>query len=413
MARVAAMDTLRRRSQYQPLWKAARRRLERNGIQLTGGPLVLRGLAADETDAIAGLLGMPRPSPGSPVRVSLRTLDQSLRLSAVGAGLIEVLQALGGPLRDRNQEQVATEARRAEIWAALKEHPAVAGDPRLADWLDDLRRTGLARRLAGDREAETVQTALRALDEVAFGKPERHHLLPVLAAKVTGDAHGLDRRRPTGTLTAHALAWLAGHRFPEDAADWRRIWAEAGVACDDLSCDVLVVGLPGWAAEPLRLTLRQVTRWSAPALPAGRQVFACENPAVVAAAADALDARCPPLVCVDGVPSTAALMVLSKLVEARATVHYHGDFDWRGIAIAGIVDRKLPLTHPWRFGAPDYERALTNSPVDMPLTGRPQPSPWDPALSQAMSRAGVAIYEEQVLDTLLDDLEAASVERDC
>lgn len=402
-----ALDTLRNSPHYQPLWVAARRRLERNGIELTGTPLVLRDLNPAEMDAIAGLLGKPRPIHGSPLRVSPLALDRALQSSAVGMGLVEVLQALGGPLRDRIRERTATEATRTEAWATLRAHPMVLTDPRLNDWLDSVRRSGLARRLAGDQEADVVWTALDAVHEVN-SKPEGQYLLPVLAARVTGDAHGLDRRRPAGTLTVHALSSLDNRPFPEDAADWRGVWAEVGVACDDLSCDVLAVGLPGWPAEPLRLTLRQVTSWSAPAARSGTSsVFVCENPAVVAMAADALDACCPALVCVNGVPSTAALMVLDKMAKAGSSVHYHGDFDWRGLAIAGIVMRKLPVTQPWRFEAPDYEQALASGSGGMPLSGRPQPSPWDPTLSEAMSRAGTAIYEEQVIDTLLDDLDLA------
>src|SRR5688500_13635919 len=89
------------RPAYQPLWDAARRRIEANGLSLEGSPLQLKGLAAEETDAIAGLLGMRRPTPGAPVRVSLAALDRCLRTSAVGRGLLEVLQELGGPLTDR------------------------------------------------------------------------------------------------------------------------------------------------------------------------------------------------------------------------------------------------------------------------------------------------------------------------
>ena len=38
------------------LWRAARRRLEANGLTLYGTPLVLKGLTRDEADAVAGAL---------------------------------------------------------------------------------------------------------------------------------------------------------------------------------------------------------------------------------------------------------------------------------------------------------------------------------------------------------------------
>jgi uncharacterized protein (TIGR02679 family) len=228
----------------------------------------------------------------------------------------------------------------------------------------------------------------------------------VVAAELTGDAHGLDRGRPAATLVVHALAWLSEQPFPADAAGWRRIWSEAGVACDDLSCDVLVLNLPGWPLEPLRLTLRQASAWQAP--PRSGQddppVFVCENPAVVAAAADHLGEQSPGMVCLDGMPSTAALVVLEALSATGRVVAYHGDFDWSGLTIASVLARKVPVARPWRFTTADYRGALGAGFGAVPLTGRATESPWDEDLAPAMAEAGVAVYEEQVLAGLLDDL---------
>lgn len=389
------------RSAYKPLWAAARRRLEANGLSLAGSPLVLRDLAVSEADAIAGLLGVRRPSPGTPLRVSLPALDRALASSAVGRGLLDVLVELGGPVVDRRAGRAISEVQRTERWAGLAAHPAIVLDPRLDGWLGSLRTTGLARRLAGNDEAAAVRSALDVL--LVIQQRDGGLRLAVLAADVTGDAHGLDRARPVGTLAVHALSWRAERRFPEDAADWRRTWADAGVACDDLSCDVLVFNVPGWPAEPLRLTLRQATTWRPPAGAAG-VVSVCENPAVVAAAADALGGRSPAMVCLDGMPSTAALVILEELAVVGWAVRYHGDFDWRGLAIAGVLARKVPVARPWRFGAADYRRAVLRGGCTAALTGRLTVSPWDPDLAGVMDDAGVAVYEEQVIDDLLEDL---------
>jgi uncharacterized protein (TIGR02679 family) len=304
------------------LWRAARRRLEANGLTLYGTPLVLKGLTRDEADAVAGLLGILRPR--REVRVRLDALDLVLRTSSAGHGLIDVLTALGGPLHDRRAEKEATAGRRAATWAGLGAHPAVVADPRLADWLTSLRGSGLAARLAG---ADGVEHLVgRALD-VAVRLPADGIGLAVLAAETTGDAHGLDRGRPTGTLVLHALGSLADERPPQDAGEWRAAWQAAGVVCDDLSCHVLVMnlhprpsteliaGMVGDHAgfgEPVRLTLRQVSMGELePESPA--TIFCCENPAVVAAAADRLGEAAATLVCLEGVPSTAGLVLLERL----------------------------------------------------------------------------------------------------
>jgi len=396
---------LLQRPGYRPLWAAARRRVEANGLSLEGTPLILKGLAAEETDAISGLLGMRRPAPGVALRVSLAALDRSLRTSSVGLGLLDVLCEVSGPLVDRRARRGVDKAERAQRWADLLGHPAIAGDGRLTGWLNQIRGSGLARRLAGDDDTEAVGVALDVLCILTAG--DSRHRLAVLAAGLTGDAHGLDRGKPAGTLSMHALSWLAERPFPEDAADWRRTWSEAGVDCDDLSCDVLVLNLPGWSREPLRLTLRQAVSWSIPGC-SGAEVFACENPAVVAAAADQLADRSPTIICLDGMPSTAALVVLDGLIAAGASVRYHGDFDWRGLGIAGVLMRKVRSVEPWRFGAVDYRRAVQRGVVTIPLDGRPTISPWDPDLAPAMEDAGVAVYEEQVIDGLLEDLSERS-----
>lgn len=398
------MGNLLERSVYKPIWAAARRRVESNGLSLVGTPLTLKDLTSEESDAIAGLLGVRRPAPGSPLRVSLTALDRALRSSSIGKGLLEVLTTLGGPPVDRRAAKTSSAAERTERWAALGAHPAVETDDRLAGWLDHVRKTGSDRRLAG---ADGPATVRAALDVLAVLDGDAHHRLPVLAANVVGDSHGLDRGRAAGTLVVHALSWLRSEPFPQDAADWRRVWADAGVACDDLSCDVLVLNLPGFSTEPLRLTLRQVMSWQPPSL-RRRVVFACENPAVVAAASDRLGEASPPIVCVDGMPSTAALMVLDRLSEDAQMIRYHGDFDWRGLTVATVVARKLPMTTPWCYGASDYERAIAAGLGTVELVGRPSPSPWDDKLAPVMESAGLAIYEEQVLRELLDDLERAT-----
>lgn len=386
---------------YAPLWAAARRRVEANGLSLVGTPLSLRDLSAGQADAIAGLLGAHRPPPGVPLRVKLVALDAALRSSAVGQGLLDVLADLGGPLVDRRAGKVLGAEERAARWATLDCHPAVMGQPRLIEWLVAVRVSGLARRLAGADEATAVQTALDVLAVV--GRGDGRHRLAELAACVTGDSHGLDRGRPAGTLAVHALSRLADRPHPADAADWRRTWAEAGVACDDLSCDVLVLNLPGWPAEPLRLTLRQVRCWTSPSS-SGQWISVCENPAVVAAAADHLEDRSPPVVCLDGMPSTAALIVLDGLVMAGHRVRYHGDFDWRGLTIAEVLFRKVPGGSPWRYDAADYQRARNRGLGTVALAGRVSTSSWDPQLARVMAASAVAVYEEQVVDELVEDL---------
>jgi uncharacterized protein (TIGR02679 family) len=226
------------------------------------------------------------------------------------------------------------------------------------------------------------------------------------AARTTGDAHALDDDRPLSTLALRAARVLSG--LPDGSgAEWRReVWASVGLMRDELSTTVITLGLTGhrgleaWLGQPVHLTLRQLVR-DPPQL-AALDVFVCENPVVVAAAADHLGPSCPPLVCTSGQPGAAVMHLLRLIVSARGTLHYHGDFDWGGIRIANVLHDRVPLT-PWRFDTTSY---LAAGDVGRPLTGAPVEARWDPALTPAMSRVGRRIEEELVLDDLLDDLSA-------
>jgi uncharacterized protein (TIGR02679 family) len=134
-------------------------------------------------------------------------------------------------------------------------------------------------------------------------------------------------------------------------------------------------------------------------------VFVCENPAVVSAAADGLGAASPPLVCLQGQPSAAAVALLRQLAARGATVRYHGDFDWGGVAIARTLASHVDWL-PWRYDADAYLAALRRRGDSLPaLSGAPQATPWDPRLGGVMRERGVSVEEEVVIDELMGDLE--------
>jgi uncharacterized protein (TIGR02679 family) len=206
------------------------------------------------------------------------------------------------------------------------------------------------------------------------------------------------------------------------SADARRAaWASAGVHLDELSSLVLCLGLPGdtrtalgrvlalhrEAGQPAMLTLRQL-RCHNEVLRAG-SVGICENPVVIASAADELGRRCPPLVCVGGQPSAAGWRLLDLLAEGGAEFRYHGDFDWGGIRIAGAVRQRVGQRRwqPWRYDRDAYEAAATAVLAAQSagrLAGEPVATPWEPGLAAAMARHDVRVEEELSLDTLLADL---------
>ncbi len=160
------------------------------------------------------------------------------------------------------------------------------------------------------------------------------------------------------------------------------------------------------AGEPGYLSLRALVR-SAPAWSArDRDIFICENPNVVAIAADELGSRCSPLVCTEGMPAAAQRLLLRQLATAGARLRYHGDFDWAGLRIGNLLMREFEV-QPWRFGAPDYLDALTTAAGRRhPLSGAEVRAAWDTSLTAAMREHRVAIAEEAVAGLLTSDLDA-------
>jgi uncharacterized protein (TIGR02679 family) len=315
-------------------------------------------------------------------------------------------------------DRVAEAAEEAAAWTAacapLDE--LTESRPKLATWRTWLDATGMIRRLAATPADATplVEALVRVLEAL----PSTGLALGRLAATTTGDAHALDDGKPLSTLALGAVRVLAGASPAGDGSAFERrtAWAAVGVHRDELSSSVLCVGLPGGTAtivgrmialageagEPSVLTMRQLGR-DRPDLGVGTGlVRVCENPIVLACAADDLGPECPPLVCLRGHPSAAALRLLESLVADGARLAYHGDYDWGGIRIANALRERFPW-QPWRFDTRSYRSTLA-SVTGGALTGRPADAAWDPGLRPALEQHGIHIQEELVLADLMTDL---------
>jgi uncharacterized protein (TIGR02679 family) len=387
----------------------ARARLER-GLPLEG-IVALDPATEAQRRAVARLLGRPAGR-GASLHVPLEAVDTVVRRGGLARDLAGAVEVLGGPIVDRTAARDAADA----AWAAALAPAEQAAErrPALAQWVEWLRATGLLRRLAGgDPEAarRLAAQAVSVLDRLpADGQP-----LPVLAAAVS-DGHVLDANRPLATLVLRAAADIGGVAPGGAGAEWRRtVWASVGVLDGELTNPVLALNLPGdpetatgrtlgigaEAGQPLHLTARQLIR-DPPELPVrGRTVFVCENPSVVAAAANRLGAGSAPLVCANAHPGAAGTLLLRQLAGAGARLCYHGDFDWPGITIAnGIIARFAAA--PWRLDAGCYRSAAARG--GPRLRGSPVTATWEPPLTEAMLALGVKVEEERVLDDLLVDL---------
>jgi uncharacterized protein (TIGR02679 family) len=399
---------------HGPEWKrllaAARRRLERDGWSLDGSI----GLTApDEAErrVVIGITGQYRRETVKRLTVDLADLDAALH-DAYGRGLIAVLAVLDGPLRDRPAERRTESEQCDELRAALN-RGRYAAEPWYTAWAEQIRADGTLTRLLRRGDGHLAGWAVTVLDRMPTGGKELLPL-PVLAERATGDTKALVPGSPLTTLVLRALALRASVEPPRDRNGQRQLWERFGAVADDLASQVLVLNVrarqdhvvAGWLDDaagfgiPFRLTLHQLT--ADHVTPSAPEIFVCENPAVLRAAAAGLAENSAPLVCTEGVPSAACRRLLDAAVKAGARLRVRADFDWAGLRIAGSL-LETEWATPWRMSAADYRTALAEG-DSTSLTGTPAASPWDPELAAELTMQGRAVMEERLLPLLLADL---------
>lgn len=396
------------RPELDRLWTAARRRLERNGRAISSSRLELDDLDAVELDSICALLGQRRPAEPR-LRIRLDQLDSALYDAGYDGGLLGTLESMTGPIADRRAVRAAHTEARTALWSAAASHPAneIAG---VSDWIASLRRRGRITRFADD---DPIRLLLDALDTIQhLAETDRNadgqaRPLTLLAATTFGDAHALDPERPLGALVADGACRLAG------TDDTRAAFQTFGIQLDQVNTSALTYLLPGRPGsvlaaakhnyQPLRITHRMVDSGLGLDMDAVDRVWICENPTIVAMAADRLGPSCHAMICTDGMPASVTSRLLAHLRSAGCQLLVHADLDVGGIAIVNHLVHRLDAT-PWRMAAEDYTDALTGPTTA--LAGKAGSTPWDLGLAVAMNRSGRGVHEEAIAPTLLSDLES-------
>lgn len=401
-------DRLQRLLGGEPLAALRQRLRQRYERAATDAPLQgfrIEKLTAAEHAALAALQGRPSRFAAS-MQVDITAIDAALRQAGVADSLRTALEQLDGRIAHRTAEREALQSQ----WAQLRDACAHA---ELAALLQLPVGLGLLKRLAGQNPVaavhflEKAQAVLKRLPAPGLTRAQ-------LAAQALGDAHALDNGCTVATLVLAVLRSALNREAPpsdlEDAvfaqSSARELWASAGVLVNELARPALVLNLPGVGTpgEPDYLSLRKLLRSPPEWNIRGRPVFVCENPNLIAIAADHLGAGCAPMVCTDGMPAAAQRTVLTQLTQAGAALRYHGDFDWPGLRIGNHVMREHGA-QPWRFSAADYLMALVIAPQPgRPLQGTEAEPLWDARLALAMRTAQQAIDEEMVAESLIQDL---------
>ena len=393
--------------EWTRILSSAKRQLERNGGSITGA-VTLSSPSEDERKLIIGLTGMHRPPGVKSIRIQLDALDEAIE-SEFEMSLAAALAVVHGPVRNRPAERSEEQQARADALAdARRRAGRHATESWFTNWLEQLTGDGTLTRLVRRGDADQLGWACQVLALL----PAQEISLPVLAELATGNTKALSGT-PIATLVLRALALRDDAQPPLTAGQRRDRWEAAGVIMDDLASQILVLGLrpredhvvADWLRDaadfgiPFRLTLHQLTgdRLTVNA----SDVFVCENPAVLRAAASNWVETSAPLICTEGVPSAACHRLLSGV---RGTIHWRGDFDWTGLRTTAAAMQRY-TARPWRMSVTDYLTAIDAPLAETePLRGAAAASPWEPELAVVMGRRGRAVMEERLIPLLLQDL---------
>lgn len=340
------LDVLATDDDLRALLRAARDRYVERGSWTSGSV----ALDAPQLRRAAEALGCPVTRG----RLKLAALGDVLARRRFRCSLEEAVRWAFGEVPHTHAE-LATD--RAATWNTRRGAlAAMAGDarPEVVGWL---ARDGGTLRSEWQRNPElyvAAETAVRAAVETRrLVAPD---IIPILAHRLTGDAHALDLGTPARRyferilLTKHADLGVGAPLSAEDRAD---LLAASNLAADGVSSLVWAVGLTGndavlsaarasWYALALPLiTITALTDVRA----AQATVFVVENRSVfgalVPALADLPEAIRPTLVCSSGNPSLAAQTLLGRLVDGGAEVRYGGDTDVRGERIASRLSARF------------------------------------------------------------------------
>lgn len=402
----------------EPLLSRLRKKLAQG--ETLSGKCRLSNLGDSQRRRISELTGSN--SAGKTITIDLEAFKQVVKNTGRFQSLRQLVEmANGKPIENQKANRQRNDAAWEAVWVAARQLASEANltvvlAEAVIECLSDLRRGWLAR--ATRRDSQQAIDLIRSAYRILENLPNHPKPLSIFAAEQTGDAHSLDPHQTLGRLVIKFIAANrstgSGKPHTRRSAHRQKLWESVNVVTDELSSSVLVLNLPATgesltdqmlrqhsaAGLPCRLTFRHL-RLFAPTFPQpSRPIYVCENPSVLAAAADRFQSRCPPMICVDGQPSLTCWSILQLLHRADYVIHYHGDFDWGGLRIANQLCDAFHF-RPWRFTAADYAIVSNHH---RPLKPPETEAVWDTKLAAVIRAGGVAVEEESLIELLLSDL---------
>lgn len=369
----------RERPVYRKVFQKVRAKYESLGHM--GGKVTLTNLSQEEKRQLGGFLQKDYTE-NRTITVSVERLEKCLKESRFSEVTLEnLLETYFGQKLTVKKEEREKEAEKRRIFfenlLEMYEHTY------MREWLENTlkeKRKGYDLIFQQYREnpvnlQELVKNISHAAEEIFRNFCKNKMLLPVFAAKTTGNPHYFD----AGTTAEKILLYILEFYFPQEkicemleVEQKNQIFYKAGILKDDLSNDVLAFGIRGWkddgtlhegidgffrAGEPVRLTLRTLGRIKNMEA-VEKNIYLLENPAAFSVFTEK-NSDCA-AVCVNGQPRLSVLLLLDMLKESHR-FFYNGDFDPEGLLIAqSLKERYGEKLILWNYSRELYEKYLSD-----------------------------------------------------
>lgn len=352
---------------YRKLFSEFRAKIESLGR--IGGTVNIEDYSAEELELLTLFFGEMR----NKKVIFLTAFDERLQETKFAdIHLPELLEVFfGEPIRFN---KIVREEKRDKEEEVLKElgvtYPVLDGyfnylSKRTADsqWI--------IRLLLTDSFILSAQLLAKAADAL----PQKFERLPVFSQRVSANPHTFDLSGMNGKLLIHFLHFrlYGGGASPSGTEEVNELLLQFMILRDDITNFVSFANLVGmqngtvhpvWHAavkteSAVNMPLRELLMIDLVRPAVGTDVYAVENSGIFSSLLDAVPSA--PLVCTHGQFKLAGLRLLDFLVESGSYVHYAGDFDPEGVAMAArLLERYPERVRLWRMDSDSYVTALSS-----------------------------------------------------
>lgn len=395
-----------------------------NSLGRLGGTVQLSRLKEEERDALEGLLQRSYGGQKS-AAISVERFHKALQESKfAGCDLEKVLEIyFGGKIvskrEERDEKLREQELFFGEIYEEFKES-------RAGEWFRRIMETGempftsLLADYHRDKEAVggRLRNILKGLNRLPVFETIAKRLA-MFAAEITANPHFFDEGEKAFSVFLYGVCDLLEIEYPRKrtAEVKAEILYQAGLIKDDISNFAVCMGIRGWMkingkehegmsascayGEPQQISLYHLSNLNR-LQGEEEQVLVVENPTVFMDLLERRNGRAS-LVCGNGQPNLAVLILLDKIVDSGGTLYYSGDFDPEGLLIA----QRLKLRYGenlvlWHYEREDYERAKSGEVISKErmrqLNGLTAPKLRE--VGNWLEESGMAGYQELLTGVL-------------